>query len=141
MRAKFLQSCSTLCNPMDCSPPGSSVCGILQARILEWVATSFSRGSPSISRIKPTSLMSPALAGVSLSLVPPGKPQRSSQLLSFHVSRKLPCRVNDQPLTLMPIPSPRSDPRRDGEGVSHLVWDPSDLVASDVSSQSSLPKH
>ena len=30
------QSCSTLCNPMDCSPPGSSVCGILQARILEW---------------------------------------------------------------------------------------------------------
>ena len=35
----------TLCNPMDCSPPGSSVHGILQARILEWVAISFSRGS------------------------------------------------------------------------------------------------
>ena len=34
-----------LCNPMDCSPPGSSVHGILQARILEWVAISFSRGS------------------------------------------------------------------------------------------------
>ena len=34
-----------LCNPMDCSPPDSSVCGILQARILEWVAISFSRGS------------------------------------------------------------------------------------------------
>ena len=33
------------CNPMDCSPPGSSVCGILQARIMEWVAISFSRGS------------------------------------------------------------------------------------------------
>ena len=33
------------CNPMDCSPPGSSVQGILQARILEWVAISFSRGS------------------------------------------------------------------------------------------------
>ena len=32
-------------NPMDCSPPGSSVCGILQARILEWVAIPFSRGS------------------------------------------------------------------------------------------------
>ena len=38
-------SCSTLCNPMDCSPPGSSVHVILQARILEWVAISFSRGS------------------------------------------------------------------------------------------------
>ena len=35
----------TLCHPMDCSPPGSSVCGISQARILEWVAISFSRGS------------------------------------------------------------------------------------------------
>ena len=39
------QSCPTLCNPMDCSPPGSSVHGILQARILEWVAISFFRGS------------------------------------------------------------------------------------------------
>ena len=39
------QSCLTLCNPMDCSLPGFSVHGILQARILEWVAISFSRGS------------------------------------------------------------------------------------------------
>ena len=39
------QSCLTLCNPMDCSPPGSSVHGILQARILEWVTISYSRGS------------------------------------------------------------------------------------------------
>ena len=38
------QSCPTLCDPMDCSPPGSSVHGILQARMLEWVAISFSRG-------------------------------------------------------------------------------------------------
>ena len=37
--------CLTLCDPIDCSPPGSSVRGILQARILEWVAISFSRGS------------------------------------------------------------------------------------------------
>ena len=35
------QSCLTLCNPMDCSPPDSSAYGILQARILEWVAVSF----------------------------------------------------------------------------------------------------
>ena len=40
--AKSLQSCLTLCNPIDGSPPGSSVPGILQARILEWVAISFS---------------------------------------------------------------------------------------------------
>ena len=38
------RSCPTLCKPMDCSPPGSSVQGILQARILEWVKISFSRG-------------------------------------------------------------------------------------------------
>ena len=40
--AKLLQSCPTLCNPIDGSPPGSSIPGILQARILEWVAISFS---------------------------------------------------------------------------------------------------
>ena len=40
--AKSLQSCLTLCNPIDGSPPGSPVPGILQARILEWVAISFS---------------------------------------------------------------------------------------------------
>ena len=40
--AKSLQSCPTLCNPIDSSPPGSPVPGILQARTLEWVAISFS---------------------------------------------------------------------------------------------------
>ena len=40
--AKSLQSCPTLCNPIDGSPPGSTVPGILQARVLEWVAISFS---------------------------------------------------------------------------------------------------
>ena len=40
--AKSLQSCLTLCDPIDGSPPGSLVPGILQARILEWVAVSFS---------------------------------------------------------------------------------------------------
>ena len=39
------QSCLTLCDPVDCSPPGSSIHGISQAKILEWVAISFSRGS------------------------------------------------------------------------------------------------
>ena len=44
-RAQLPQPCLTLRDPMDCSPPGSSVHGISQARILKWVAISFSRGS------------------------------------------------------------------------------------------------
>ena len=40
--SEVAQSCPTLCDPMDCSPPGSSVHGILQARALEWVAIAFS---------------------------------------------------------------------------------------------------
>ena len=40
--AKLLQSCPTLCDPIDGSPPGSPIPGILQARTLEWVAVSFS---------------------------------------------------------------------------------------------------
>ena len=45
------QLCLTLCDPVDCSPPGSSVHGILQARILEWVAISFSRESSRFSHV------------------------------------------------------------------------------------------
>ena len=44
MHAQLLQSCPTLCNARDCSPPGSSVHGISPARILEWVAISSCRG-------------------------------------------------------------------------------------------------
>ena len=45
VRAKSLQLCLTLCDPIDCSPSGSSVHGILQAKILQWVAIPSSRGS------------------------------------------------------------------------------------------------
>ena len=45
MQAELLQPCLPLCDPMNCSPPGSSVHGSLQARTLEWVATPSSRGS------------------------------------------------------------------------------------------------
>ena len=45
MKVKVAQLCPTLCGPMDCSPPGSSVHGILQTRTLEWVAMPSSRGS------------------------------------------------------------------------------------------------
>ena len=40
-----IQLCPTLCNPVDCSPPGSSVHGIFQARTLKWATTPFFRGS------------------------------------------------------------------------------------------------
>ena len=43
--ARLLQSCPTLCDPIDSSPPGSAVPGILQARTLAWVAISFSNAS------------------------------------------------------------------------------------------------
>ena len=58
-----LHLCLTLCHPMDCSPPGSSVHGILQARILEWVAISFSRGSSQPRDGTCVSCTSPALLG------------------------------------------------------------------------------
>ena len=66
---KVAQLCLTLCNPMDCSLPGSSVNGILQARILEWVAVPFSRGS---SQPRDQTRVS-HIAGGSLPSEPPGK--------------------------------------------------------------------
>ena len=62
--------CLTLGDPVDCSPPGSCVHGILQARVLEWVAIPFSRGS-SWPR---DWIWSPALQADSLPSEPPGKP-------------------------------------------------------------------
>ena len=47
------ESCPTLCDPMDCSPPGSSVGGILQARLLEWVAISVDLPNPGIEPESP----------------------------------------------------------------------------------------
>ena len=74
VRAKSLQSCLTLCNAMDCSLPGSSVHGILQARILEWVYHALLQG------IFPTQGPNLRLLCLlhrqrgSLPLAPPGKP-------------------------------------------------------------------
>ena len=62
VHAKSLQSCLTLCEPVDCSPPGPSVHRILQARILEWVSMPSSKGS-SDPGIGPASLTSLALGG------------------------------------------------------------------------------
>ena len=62
------RSCPTLCDPVDCSLPGSSVHGIFRARVLKWVAISFSRGS---SRPR-----SPAFQADALTSEPPGKPTK-----------------------------------------------------------------
>ena len=72
------QSSPTLCDPVDCSLPGSSVQGILQARILDWVAISFSRDLPDPG-IEPGS---PALQADALPSEPPGKQfQQKSKLV------------------------------------------------------------
>ena len=71
--AKLLQSCPTLCNPMDCSPPAPRVHGILQARILQWVAMLCSRGS-SLPRDRTRVSYALHWQAGSLPLAPPGKP-------------------------------------------------------------------
>ena len=73
------QLCLTLCNPMDCSPPGSSVHGILQARILEWVAIPSPGDLPSPG-IKPGH---PALQADSLPSEPPGSQSRPGSDLAL----------------------------------------------------------
>ena len=71
VKVLVIQSCPTLCDPMDCSRPGFSVHEILQARILEWVTISFSRVYLSKSGIKPGS---PAMEADSLPSEQPEKP-------------------------------------------------------------------
>ena len=68
------KSYPTLCNSMDCSPPGSSVYGISQAQILEWVAIPFSEDLPDPG----VESVSPALAGRFFTTEPPGKPEWGS---------------------------------------------------------------
>ena len=92
MHAQSLQSCLTLWDPTDYSPPGFSVHGMLQARILDWVAMPSSRGSfqprdlpdPGIKPVFPTSS---ALQADSLSTEPPGKPLSRSTCNYGHMGR------------------------------------------------------
>ena len=76
VRVKSLQSCPTLCDPMDCSLLGSSVHGILQARILEWVGMPTSRDLPNPG-MEPASPAAPALQADSLLLSHQGSPPPS----------------------------------------------------------------
>ena len=87
VHAQLLQSCLTLCNPMDLSLPGSSVHGVLQARILEWVPMPSSRGS---SRPRDRTCVScvSCTAGGFFTTEPLGKPAdycNIGYLSSFHI--------------------------------------------------------
>ena len=75
--------CLTLCNPMHWNPPGSSVYGLLQARILEWVAIPFSRGS---SRPREKTQIDCILQADSLPSEPPGKPLKFVYIPFFWIS-------------------------------------------------------
>ena len=91
--ARSLQLCPTLCDTMDCSPPGSSVHGILQARILEWVACCPPGDLPDPG-VKPTS---PALQVDSLPLSHWGSPWLSVVFPSYHFDT---CRL----CSVVPVP-------------------------------------
>ena len=69
--AKSLQSCLTLCNPIDGSPPGSLVPGILQARTLEWVAISFSNAGKCKVKVKSLSRVQPSVTPWTAAIQPP----------------------------------------------------------------------
>ena len=89
-RAQLLQACPTLCHPVDCSPPGASAPGILQARILVWVAMPSSTDL-SDTGIKPAPPASPARATLSLSPITwkaPLSEHHSRNVLSLGKSRK-----------------------------------------------------
>ena len=78
------QSCPTLCNSMDCSPQGFSVHGILQARILKWVAIPLSRGSSWPKDQTWVSCRSPSSQADSVPSEPPGKPQNRGKFPVYH---------------------------------------------------------
>ena len=96
MHAKLLQLCLTLCDPMDCSPPGSPVHGILQARILEWLPCPPLGDLPDLG-IEPAA---PAL-------------QADSLLLSHHGSPYTSCNISDKITTSLRLPRVPSTPSDD----------------------------
>ena len=85
----ILAQCSTVCDPMNCGPPGSSVYGIFQARILEWEYWSGLPFPPPGDLpnlgIKPESLTSSALVGGFFTIEPPGKPRLGSDLHYYKI--------------------------------------------------------
>ena len=112
---KLLQSCATLCDPMDCNPLGSSVHGILQARILEWVAMPSSRAS---SRPRDRTCVS-CSTGRFFTTEPSGEPYMYPCCLHqkwdteyFHLAKRFP-------------PASNSTPGNPRSGVPHYpIWLP-----------------
>ena len=85
-KSEVAQLYPTLCDPMDCSPPVFSVHGIFQARVLEWVAISFSRGSSQLRDRTKTSL----IVGRLFTLWTPGKSQKTVQRFFKKLGIELP---------------------------------------------------
>ena len=101
--SEVAQLCPTLCDPMDCSLPGSSIHGIFQARVLAWVAISFSRVSPRTR----DQTRSHALQADTLPSEPPGKPLYHLSLsLSICKMESLTSKGNFR--LLSPLPSSES---------------------------------
>ena len=93
--SEVAQLCPTLCNPVDCSLPGFSVHGILQARILEWVIVSFSGDLPDPG----TEPGSPALRADAVTSEPPGKPEHHNWRIAVpaHANRGKSPHSNEDP--------------------------------------------
>ena len=117
-----MHACSIKSNylqPVDCSQSGSSVHGIFQARILKWVAISYSRDLPNPG-IEPTSLASPVLAGGFFTTLPPGKPIKYvNPTLKYKAA-------GDQvlkKLTIIPLRAQRGSMSRNKSGYQALVFE------------------
>ena len=124
MRASSLQSCPTLCNPVDCSPPDSSVHGILQARTLGVGCHALLQGIFPDPGIELESPVAPALQADSLPLSHRGSPPYALEAiyLSFVDSSRVTCPLLKQSLSQYMTPHTHNDyyaihPR----GVSHLL--------------------
>ena len=143
--AQSLQACLTLCDHMDCSPPGSFVHGILRARILEWVAKPSSRDLPD-PRINPASHVTPALQVDSLPLKPWGSryiSYRDPQSLNTDSLARLPLfseglpnpfsseLIRNCPFQIKPFGDPEAQPL-----ISTISWTKAELQDSQTFSQS-----
>ena len=105
-------SCLTLCDPVDCSPPGSSVQGILQARTLGWAAMPSSRGSPRAGDGAHISCVSCTTGGF-FTTMPPGKPCDAATFDHGEVDFCVWCEVGLFPAdkeTSFPVPFPAQPP-------------------------------
>ena len=121
MHAKSLQSCPTLCHPMDCSRPGSSGYGILQARILEWVAISYFnqiRSDQSLSRVRLFATPWIAARLASLSITNSRSSLRLTSIESVMPSNHL---ILCRPLLLLP-PIPPSIRVFSNESTLRMRW-------------------